>query len=77
MREPEWDKDWICRRMAQGIQEAKEALAQAEKDCSDYIDREIYRQLTALRETCGGEEEYRRLRHLFLQRAAEEKGKLL
>lgn len=76
MRKPELDRDWVCRRMAQGIREAKEALAQAEKDCSDYIDQEIYRQMEVLREEFDDEEEYRHARHLFLQEAAREKGKL-
>ena len=76
MREPTWDRDWVCRRMAQGVHEAREALARAEEDCSNHIDMELYAQMATLREECDNEEEYRRVRHLFLQEAAREKGKL-
>lgn len=51
-------------------------MEQAEQDCSDHIDREFYRQMEAMREDYDNEDEYRRARHLFLQEAAREKGKL-
>ena len=76
MKEIEVDYQALCRRLTRGIQEAKRALEEAERDCQQMFDDTVYAQADAL--TAGDNSlAFRQTRHEFLQNAALEKAKLL
>ena len=60
----------LCQRMIKGIQEARQILEEAEKDCQKMFEAAVYSQIGRECEQIGDK------RHALLQKAAEEERKL-